>query len=202
MENNLELWNSVEKTNPKYTKKANVKGNNITSISPQFQILNATEKFGVYGKTWGFKEMKIDYTLANIGMVSFKAIFYFPGGEFETINSIQLYRDNAMTKIDDNFAKKLETDTLTKALSKLGFNADIFLGKFDDMRYFQEVTEEFKKVNNPPQAPKRLTAEQLEQIKVSSNLESLKAADKTYALSDSEKKIINDRIKLLEDGSK
>jgi len=202
MENNLELWNSVDKTNPKYTKKANVKGNNITSIYPQFQILNATEKFGVYGKTWGFKEMKIDYTLANIGMVSFKAIFYFPGGEFETINSIQLYRDNAMTKIDDNFAKKLETDTLTKALSKLGFNADIFLGKFDDMRYFQEVTEEFKTVNNPPQAPKRLTAEQLEQIKVSSNLESLKAADKTYALSDSEKKIINDRIKLLEDGSK
>ena len=68
-----------------------------------------TEKFGVYGKTWGFKQMDIDYTLMGIGLVSFKATFYFPEGEFETINSIQLYRDNAMTKIDDNFAKKLET---------------------------------------------------------------------------------------------
>ena len=30
MKENLELWNKVEKTNPKYTKKANVGGNNIT----------------------------------------------------------------------------------------------------------------------------------------------------------------------------
>ena len=143
---NLKLWHSVEKTNPNYTKKANVKGNKITSISPQFQILSATEVFGVYGTTWGFRNMSIDYTLKDIGLVVFKAIFYYPGGEFEIINSIQLYRDNAMTKIDDNFAKKLETDTLTKALSKLGFNADIFLGKFDDVRYLEEVTKEF----NPP----------------------------------------------------
>lgn len=149
--NNLDFWKSVEKTNPKYTKKANVKGNNITSIAPQYQIMNATEKFGVYGKTWGFKKMDIDYTLMSIGLVSFKATFYFPGGEFETINSIQLYRDNAMTKIDDNFAKKLETDTLTKCLSKLGFNADIFLGKFDDVRYVGEVTKEFAE---PVELPK------------------------------------------------
>ncbi len=60
---NLELWNKVEKTNPKYTKDANVKGNKITSIAPQFQIMNATEQFGIYGKTWGFKNMDIDYTL-------------------------------------------------------------------------------------------------------------------------------------------
>jgi hypothetical protein len=97
----------------------------LPSISPQFQIKNATEQFGSYGLLGGFKNMNIDYTLKELGLVAFKALFYYPGGEFETINSIQLYRDNAMTKIDDNFAKKLETDTLTKALSKLGFNADI-----------------------------------------------------------------------------
>ena len=143
MKDNLKLWNKVEKTNPNYTKRANVKGNNITSIAPQFQIMNATEQFGVYGVTWGFRNMNIDYSLMEKGLVSFKATFYFPAGQFETINSVALYRDNAMTKIDDNFAKKLETDTLTKALSKLGFNADIFLGKFDDVRYIQEVTKEF-----------------------------------------------------------
>ena len=45
--------------------------------------------------------------------------------------------------LDDNFAKKIETDTLTKAISKLGFNADIFMGKFDDVRYLAEITKEF-----------------------------------------------------------
>jgi hypothetical protein len=32
---------------------------------------------------------------------------------------------------------------LTKAISKLGFNADIFMGKFDDLRYIEEMNEEF-----------------------------------------------------------
>jgi hypothetical protein len=62
--------------------------------------------------------------------------------------------DNAKTKIDDNFAKKLETDALTKAISKLGFNADIFMGKFDDQRYLDEVNKEF---GNTPQAPQQKT---------------------------------------------
>ena len=144
---NLKLWLAVEKTNPKYTKNANVKGNKITSISPQFQIMNVTEQFGVYGQTWGFKSIELDYTLAeSLGIVVFKGVFFFPNGEFPIINSISLFMDNARTKIDDNFAKKAETDALTKAISKLGFNADIFMGKFDDIRYVEEMKKEFNKV--------------------------------------------------------
>lgn len=160
----LSLWKSVEKTNPKYTKKAKVGGNNITSISPQFQILNATEIFGSYGNKWGFKNIELDYSITNtpivlnvtdwntkkvekinsvIGLVGFKATFFYPHGEFEITNSIKIFTDNKHSKIDDNFAKKLETDALTKALSKLGFNADIFLGKFDDVRYVEEMKKEF-----------------------------------------------------------
>ena len=152
IKDNLELWKKVEKTNPKYTKQANVKGNRITSIAPQFQVMNVTEQFGIYGQTWGFKNIDLDYTLAvSYGLVIFKAVFFFPNGEFPIINSISLFIDNAKTKIDDNFAKKVETDALTKAISKLGFNADIFLGKFDDTRYLQEVTNEYaaiEKENN------------------------------------------------------
>lgn len=144
MNTNLELWNKVEKTNPKYTKKANVGGNNITSIAPQYQIKNVTEQFGIYGKTWGFKQLNFDYTLASeFGLVILDAIFFFPDGEFPIKNAQKLFMDNAKTKIDDNFAKKLETDTLTKAISKLGFNADIFLGLFDDVKYLDAVTKEF-----------------------------------------------------------
>jgi hypothetical protein len=166
--NNLDLWNKVEKTNPNYTKNAKVGGNQITSISPQFQIMNATEQFGPYGIDWGFRNIELDYNLVdkkflkdktegsypnikvvgieevNMGMIVFKATFFYPKGSFETINSISIFTNNAMSKLDDNFAKKVETDTLTKALSKLGFNADIFLGKFDDSRYVAEVTKEFE----------------------------------------------------------
>ena len=144
MSENLKLWNVVEKTNPKYTKKANVKGNNIIAISPQYQIKNVTEQFGSYGKTWGFKILDFDYTLVeSLGLVVLHAVFFYPGGEFPIKNAQALFIDNAKTKIDDNFAKKLETDTLTKAISKLGFNADIFMGLFDDVKYLAEVTKEF-----------------------------------------------------------
>lgn len=148
--NNLELWNKVEKTNPKYTKKANVGGNQITSIAPQYQIMNVTEQFGSYGKTWGFKNIELDYTLVpEFNLIVFKAVFFYPEGEFPTINSIKMFMDNAKTKIDDNFAKKVETDTLTKCISKLGFNADIFMGKFDDTRYLAEITKEFQEQPKP-----------------------------------------------------
>jgi hypothetical protein len=150
--NNLQLWHKVEKTNPKYTKQANVGGNKITSIAPQYQIMNVTEQFGSYGKSWGFKNIELDYTLASeFNLIVFKGTFFYPDGEFPIINSIKMFMDNAKTKIDDNFAKKLETDALTKAISKLGFNADIFMGKFDDTRYLAEVTKEFAE---QPQAPK------------------------------------------------
>jgi len=150
MNNNLELWHKVEKTNPKYTKQANVGGNKITSIAPQYQIMNVTEQFGSYGKNWGFKNIELDYTLASeFNLIVFKGTFFYPEGEFPIINSIKMFMDNAKTKIDDNFAKKLETDALTKAISKLGFNADIFMGKFDDTRYLAEVTKEFAEAPAP-----------------------------------------------------
>lgn len=146
MNENLKLWESVETTNPNYTKKANVKGNNITAIAPQYQIKNATEIFGVYGTTWGFKDINIDYTLvAETGLIYWSATFYFPNGEFPATNSISIWRDGARTKPDDQFAKKVETDSLTKCLSKLGFNADIFLGKFDDVRYVEELKMQLQK---------------------------------------------------------
>lgn len=201
MKDNLKLWNQVEKTNPNYTKKANVKGNNITSIAPQFQIMNATEQFGVYGQTWGFRNMNIDYTLIDKGLVSFKAVFYFPGGEFETINSVALYRDNAMTKIDDNFAKKLETDTLTKALSKLGFNADIFLGKFDDVRYLAEVTEEFKP-KPLPKVKEKLTDTGMTFLETKGSLKQLEECLTTRTVTDVQRAAIDKLIKIFTDGTK
>lgn len=140
---NMDLWDKVFKTDPAHTKKANVRGNKITAIAPQYQIMKATEQFGPYGSAWGFKKIDISFDLAQInGLVMFKGLFFYPSGEFEIISSISAYIDNARTKPDNDFAKKVETDALTKALSKLGFNADVFMGRFDDHKYVEELKEE------------------------------------------------------------
>ena len=207
---NLELWNKVQKTNPNYTKKAKVGGMNITSISPQFQVMNATEQFGSYGESWGFRNIELDYSITNtpiilsvldwntkvttevksiLGLVGFKAVFFYPNGQFEITNSIKIFTDNKHSKIDDNYAKKLETDALTKALSKLGFNADIFLGKFDDVRYVNEMNAEF----NPIQKVKT-PSEKLSECKTLSELatvfKSLNRAEQT------ETTALKDKLKL------
>ena len=44
-------------------------------------------------------------------------------------------------KPDHDALKKAGTDALTKCLSYLGFNADIFMGKFDDNKYVAEMDE-------------------------------------------------------------
>jgi len=143
---NLDLWDRVEKTDPKHTKKANVRGNNITAIAPQRQIKNATKEFGSYGQAWGFKDISLDFALMErTGVIIFKGVFFYPSGEFPIFSSISAFRDNAMLKPDADFAKKVETDALTKALSKIGFNADVFMGLYDDHKYVQMLNDEFNK---------------------------------------------------------
>jgi len=142
----MELWDAVFKTDPKYTKRANVRGNQITAIAPQYQIMCATKQWGSYGTAWGWKEFSFDYTLVEkTGIVVFKGVFYYPGGAFPISSSISVYKDGAHTKPDADFAKKVETDTTTKALSKLGFNGDVFMGSFDDVKYVEKRAAEVQK---------------------------------------------------------
>lgn len=142
----MKLWDSVCKTDPKHTKGANVRGNKITAIAPQSQIMAATEAFGPYGEKWGFESITLTYQmLEKTGIVVFLGGFYYPDGKFPITSSISAYKDGAMTKPDADFAKKVETDALTKALSKLGFNADVFMGLYDDNKYVQLMKEEFNK---------------------------------------------------------
>lgn len=147
MNKNLELWDRVKKTDPKHTKKAKVGGMSITAVSPQYQILNATREFGVYGVDWGFKSIELDYSLCDkYDLIVFKGTFFTPKGSFQIINSSKMFMDRAKEMVDADFAKKIETDALTKALSKMGFNADIFMGRYDDTKYVNEMKREFKEV--------------------------------------------------------
>ena len=141
---NLKLWKAVEKTDPQYTKKAKIGGMSITAVAPQFQIMNATEQFGPYGVAWGFKDIEFDYSLVeSLKLIVFKGTFFCPGGECVVGNSCKAFMDRECKMVDADFAKKLETDALTKVLSKMGFNADIFMGRYDDTKYVTEMKKEF-----------------------------------------------------------
>jgi hypothetical protein len=144
-QDNLKLWNSVKKTNPKDTKAVNF-GRKFTAIDAYSQIEIATSHFGSYGSTWGLYD--IAYTkVEETSMFRVSGLFKYPSGEFPIGSSIFYISDKG--KIDDEFVKKVETDMITKALSRLGFNADVFMGMFDDNRYVQEVKKEFEEKAKP-----------------------------------------------------
>ena len=151
MKKNLELWEAVEETNPEITKNAKLGSLNITAINATSQIKKATEHWGSYGDNWGLKDL--DYSYMDVGetkLALVKSKFYYPKGEFELSSCIKVcYRTNGTNsylKIDDDFMKKIETDLTTKALAKLGFNADVFMGLYDDNKYVESMKKKFAPV--------------------------------------------------------
>ena len=55
MSDNLKLWNTVSKSDPKYLKKVSFGSRSFTAIDPQYQVRCATEQFGPVGQGWGWK---------------------------------------------------------------------------------------------------------------------------------------------------
>jgi len=142
--NNLKLWDSVSKTDPTFTKKVTQRGG-YTSISPQYQLREATNVFGPYGIGFGFDSIEFDYELVELTkLVLVKAVFfYIQDGKRITFPIMNSWSVMQGSKVDADFAKKAETNTMSKALSKLGFSADVFMGQFDDPEYVGMVNNEF-----------------------------------------------------------
>ena len=147
MKNNLELWEAVSTTDPKYTKKVNQRGG-FTAIAAQSQVQKATEVFGIMGHGWGVENESFT-VVEGTTMVLYTANLWY---KFNTrAGSIPIHSSikyGANGRYDDDFSKKVATDALTKGLSKLGFNADVFMGLFDDNKYVNDVTDKFKKVDD------------------------------------------------------
>ena len=138
-EENLKLWRSVCVTNPEWIKTANLGGRKISAINPQKQLKQASEIWGSYGSVWGLKDCRrqiFDLEESN-KLIIFEAVFFYPSGSFEISNSVKLCYMSKGGKyiIDDEAFKKVETNTLSKALSKLGFSSDVYEGRFDSSGY-------------------------------------------------------------------
>ena len=152
---NMAIWDAVATTDPTHTKSVDF-GRKFTAIDAHYQIMEATRAFGPVGEGWGYQNeySQIHLEDGRIMAVCDVTLWWTRQGEWEG-NKITHHRsygpirgsaivlgfDKAgkLKAPDTDAWKKASTDGLTKALSHLGFNADVFLGMFDDNKYVSEL---------------------------------------------------------------
>lgn len=138
---NMDLWEKVFKSDPKYVKKVNTRGGFHTPCA-QSQIMEATKLWGPMGRKWGVSDEPVTFNCPD-GMVVLKVtLWYMMGGDRCSVS--QYGSASWMNGKDNDAPKKARTDGTTKCLSLLGFNADIFLGMWDDSKYVNQINEEGK----------------------------------------------------------
>ena len=150
---NLVIWNQVEKTDPAHTKPVTF-GRKFTAIDAHYQVQRATEIFGPVGLGWGYTTQFKECHTEDGEIIQFCDLTFFwkdgdiwGNGPRPAIHDFGPIRGACMLKKkgkapDTDAGKKAMTDALTKCLSHLGFNADVFLGKFDDNKYVQELQKD------------------------------------------------------------
>jgi len=174
MNDNMKLWNKVFHTDPAHTKEVKF-GRKFTSIDPMYQIRSATEVFGPVGQGWTYKcEYHYHDTLIICELIiswmpeDGKPCTYGPvagAEEYKThekdqAKKLKYHPDGSpIYRIDTDAPKKAMTDALTKALSHLGFNADVFLGMFDDQKYVNSMRNEFREKEQESKTANQMAAD-------------------------------------------
>lgn len=205
MNENLALWDSVRTPDPAHTK-AFSRGGGFkgTATSPTYLIRVATEKWGPMGGKWGVEIVSEDLLqgapmLAKDGttVIGHEQVHVcrinlrHPDGVVPAFGQTQFVGSNKYGPFTDEEApKKSLTDALTKAMSWLGFAADVHLGLWDDTNYVRDVkrakAEEREAAQNAQaddkdgDEPARIPAATLEKhkaaVKAAANQDELKAA--------------------------
>lgn len=159
---NMAIWDKVETTDAKYTKAAKVGGQQITSLNGTAMIMKATEIFGPAGIGFGWKvlEERFDkgieifsgegekrFSLGHTSNHTVRILFWYvldgQRGELESYGCTNyIYKSSYGMSCDGEAPKKSTTDAIKKALSALGFSADVFLGYFEDPDYVEQIKDE------------------------------------------------------------
>lgn len=168
--NNLKLWESVEKTDPSATKTTEREGRKQTSIDGYWVFMQATKSFGPMGIGWGFNireerwddgaliqlktengGIRLEQSKTHTMIIDFWFMHDGVRGEFPAIgHTPAIYKSKYGVSDDGEAPKKSLTDAIKKALSFLGFGADIFMGKFEDSEYLEmlKVENEIEKAED------------------------------------------------------
>lgn len=166
MSNNLKLWESVQTTDPKFTKEYTGPGGFTgTAVNAQYLAMKATEVFGPVGTGWGYeiREERFDqggplFAKAKDGhepaficnavvhTIRLELWYLNDKGEKATVthygHTPYITQNKFGIGTDYEAPKKSLTDAIGKCLSQLGFSADIRLGLYDDIHYVNEIKGE------------------------------------------------------------
>ncbi len=150
------LWDDVSTTDPKHTTKFERGGGfRGTAINATWLEQQATAHFGPKGIGWGVEvedEKFItghmlnerDNAIIHVVRIRLWYIYESVRGEIVQYGQTTMVGSNKYGAFTDEEApKKSLTDATTKALSGLGFSADVFLGLYDDNKYVAEVAKQF-----------------------------------------------------------
>lgn len=179
-ENNLALWQRVEKTDPQYTKPFSRGGGfRGTATNATYLAKKATEIFGPIGIGWGLEildeaimegaPLDAQGNHEKIHKVRVKLWYRLDGVRGEVVQFGQttfVGRNRNGLFTDEEAPKKSLTDAMSKCLSLLGFSADIHLGRFDDNKYVNDLRQEFaeKYEAEAKAAAPKITSEQAAEL--------------------------------------
>jgi uncharacterized short protein YbdD (DUF466 family) len=155
----MQIWDQVCETDPKHVKDVSF-GRKFKAVDAYYQIRLATEVFGPCGIGWKYTYKKEVTDSLIICELEFS--YKLNDKWSEPIPVMSATPRYMKSKEDDDAYKKCVTDCLTKALSYLGFSADVFLGQFDDNKYVQQQRAKHQQkapdkqadVNEQDEAPK------------------------------------------------
>lgn len=147
---NMDLWNRYADIDPSFTKPISGRDYKGTSPNPQYVIRCLTEMFGPVGKGFGWSVLKEEFTPLGETLLHWCRIkFWWKDGEgiheVEEYGQTKAYylTSGGYPKSDEDAPKKSLTDAIIKGASHMGVAANIFLGRWDDQKYVDEVKKDF-----------------------------------------------------------
>ena len=188
----MAVWGHACETDTSATKIDKSGGYDSTAINGYWMFRKATELWGPIGSGWGFDILADEFkdgapivddqnnTICMSQMHTAKIRLWYGSRDIPGVLAyghtpyIQNSRYGPYT--DMEAPKKSITDALKKALSMLGFSADVYMGQFDDKEYVQsqQMKEFIEKADDKDKAIE--DAQQELKDYVDSNLESVKTA--------------------------
>ncbi len=151
--NNMRIWDQAKFTDPDMTEKISFGAFKFTTIDAQYQLECLTKMFGPCGDGWGITDSSFDVIIidpndSHYNLLKYEGVFWYRlDGEikkYDIVADIELFeyvkKNDDWRRVSDP-TKKVRTDALTKGISWLGFNADVFMGKFDNNKYIAALKD-------------------------------------------------------------
>ena len=177
-DDNLTMWNRFADIDPAFTKPISGKPYRGTSPNPHYVIRCLTEMFGPVGVGFGWEVTAEGFQPLGDEVLHWCRIRFWHGegpgfAAYGQTKALMKTKSGMMT--DEDAPKKSLTDAITKAAAQVGVGANIFLGRWDDNRYVEQVASEYRAADESAANAKR-TEEFMATIAGAKTLDALGAA--------------------------